>query len=97
MKRILLFITILIFFIINCILINPVTLIIQNDSDYDIIVNFDKGINNETQIKKGKGDFFLFYPDDIKIIIKIKEIDFKKDYDISLKYLNNYKFNFSLR
>ena len=97
MKKRLLFLNVFIFLIYNCLLIEPVTLIIQNNSDYDIKLNFDKGIEKDIEIKKNKGDFFLFYPDNIKITIIIDEIGFKKEYNINLEYMKDYKFEFNIK
>lgn len=95
MKKI--FFIILIFLTINCSLFNPVNFIIKNNSSYDIIVSFDRGSKNNIKIKKSKGDFFLFYPDNIKLTVKIEEIKFEKEYNINLEYTKNYTFEFNIK
>ncbi|HOJ64601.1 MAG TPA: hypothetical protein PLE45_09290 [Spirochaetota bacterium] len=96
MKRVyfLLFIFLL---ITGCFLLDPVNLIIKNNSSYDIEVSFDKGTKNNVKIAKYKGDFFLFYPGEINLTIKIEEIDFKKEYKINLEYTKNYTFEFDIK
>jgi|GEM_PF-1478244 len=90
------FYSLLLSFLFSCSLTEPCYLIIQNDSKYDLSVNIDNGTINKLYIEKGKSDFILTCPGDIKLIIYIEEINYQKEYNITLNYLEKKKFIFNL-
>lgn len=94
MKKIFFFV--LVFLLISCSLFDPINFIVKNNSSYDITVSFDKGNKNNIKIKKSKGDFFLFYPGNIRLNVKIEEIKFEKEYNINLEYKKDYLFEFKI-
>lgn len=81
----------------NCTLIEPTCLIIQNNSDYSIEISLNKGNKKELIIEDGKGDFVLVYPGLLDLDIRIKEIGFNKIYQIDIGYIEKKKFIFELK
>jgi hypothetical protein len=80
----------------SCSLIEPSTLVIQNNSAYSIKIKSEKGNIKEFDLNKGKGDFILLEPGDVKFKIMIDSIGFEKEYCLNLKYLEKRQFKFKI-
>jgi hypothetical protein len=83
--------------LLNCSLIEPCYLAIENNSDYSIRAKFKENIENELIISSKKGDFILCRPGEIEFSISIDEIKYFTEVKISLDYMEKKKFEFSLK
>ncbi len=81
----------------SCTLFSPSTLIVRNDSDYDIEVKYSRGLKSESFIENGKGDYTEVYPGDMSVIVEIKEIGFSRREKLSVKSMENLTYSFSLK
>lgn len=80
----------------SCTLFSPSTLIVQNNSDYNIEVKYSRGLKSESFIENGKGDYTEVYPGDMFIVIEIKELGFSRKEKLSVKSMENLSYSFSL-
>lgn len=83
-------------FLLSCNLFEPCCLEIINKSNYDINADIDSANIDEIILEKGKGTIVYISPGEIKINIKVNELNFNKYYTFNIKYLEKKKFEFSL-
>jgi len=84
-------------FLLNCSLAEPSYLYINNNSDYNIDINFINRNQSKISIEKDKSDFILTSPGEIIIKITADEIKFEKEYKIELDYMGKTQFNFNIK
>lgn len=85
-----------IFFLFNCSLSEPCTLIIENKSDYTIDILISNGNKSKITLNKNKGDFILVSPGQIDLKVIIESMKYSKKYSIKINYLEKKKFIFNL-
>ena len=95
MKFYFIFLTIMFIFS-GCSFLEPSVLIVKNESDHPIVIKSDDGNIKETILGKNKGDFFMVSPGNIKLSITIDEIQYKKEYDLAITYMEKKKIVFDL-
>jgi hypothetical protein len=80
----------------GCSFFEPSSLIIKNASNYQIDISTNIGSIKELSLEKGKGEFIMSPPGNLKLSISINEINFEKTYEVKLEYLEKKKFEFNL-
>jgi hypothetical protein len=96
MKKFVLLINVCFLFF-SCSFFKPVTLIIQNDSDFKIKVTVSDGNKKDFFLESGKGDFILIYKERIDINIRIEETGFEKKYTVLFDVYEDRKFCFDIK
>ncbi len=89
-------IIIYIILIFSCSIIEPSKLLVKNESDYTIIVNVSESNKKNVKIQKNNGCVFYVNPGDIKVSIEIEEFCYKKEYNLSICYLENKQLKFDI-
>ena len=93
----LLFNVIVILLVFNgCSFLEPSVIIVKNESDHPITIKSEEGHIKESVLEKNKGDFFMVSPGNIKLSISIDEIRYKKEYDLTVAYMEKKKIIFDL-
>jgi hypothetical protein len=80
----------------SCNFIEPCYLSVCNNSEYKINARCTACPNEEFQIERGKSEFMLCSPGSVNLEIFIDEINFHREYGLSMGYMEKKKFDFNL-
>jgi len=88
----------ILFFILtlSCSLTEPCSLVIKNNSQYEINVILTNSSTEEVNIAENKGEIVYTAPGEVKINVFIEELKYQKKYTMQISAFEKKKFEFSL-